>query len=144
MNSRLFAGLVLVSLAACQDSTALHSATNVTLTVTASFTNLRRAQSDTITMTLTNAGPWRVRLSGSPCEPRVQILDEAGAIVVPPGGAVPCTRMLRQLDLAPGERFVQSFVWETDSVPRGFYSVSATFTSEEVQLVAAPLVVELN
>ncbi len=144
MRLSRFAALVFLIAAACSDSAGLGSTTGVTLTLVLSTTNLRRADADTITMTVRNNGPRGVTLTGGVCEPRAQVVNGSGEIVVPPGGQAPCVLVLRRLELAPGEKLVRSFVWNTSSLPAGTYRVSATFTSEEVQLATAPVTIELN
>ena len=144
MRSLWFVGLAAFATFGCRESTAPASAGDVTLTLALSATNVRRLVDDTITMTVRNIGPRRVTLTGGVCEPRAQVVNSSGEIVEPPGGETPCVRSLRRLELAPGQAFERSLVWNTASVPAGIYRVSASFVSEEVQLVTGPVAVELN
>ena len=137
--------LVAIAVLACRDEpSGLSETRGVTLNLTLSSTNLTRGQQDTITMTVTNTNPRRVTLTGGACEPRPYVTDSHGDVVVPPGGAWPCILLLRRLQLVPGERFVRSFIWNTDSQVAGVYSVSAAFRSEEVELATPQQLVRLN
>lgn len=140
----LWFGLVAFATFGCHESAAPASAGDVRLTLALSATNLRRLADDTIRMTVRNIGPRRVSLTGAFCEPRAQVLNSAGEIVEPPGGEASCVRSLRRLELEPGQAFESSFVWNTASIPPGIYHVSASFVSEEVQLVTETVAVEIN
>ena len=144
MRSSWFASLVILATVGCSESAEPASSVGVTLTLTVSSATLPRGQPDTVTMTVTNTGSWRVTLTGGACEPQAQVINSSGEVIVPPGGEYPCVRVLRRLELALGQRYIQSFVWNTDTLPSGTYRVSATFASEQVQLATVPIVVQLN
>lgn len=145
MNRRTFASLVIVATLACHDGPAApSSAAGVTLALTMTHTELQRGQPDTITMTLTKANSHAVSLSGGACEPRLYIRDASGVTVVPPGGDWMCIALLRTLNLAAGERRIQTFVWLTRPFPPGVYSVYAAFSAQEMRLATRPASVRLN
>ena len=145
MKRSMFVSLAIVAGFACHtDLSAPSSAAGLTLTLAVARTELARGEPDTITMTLTNTNSYAVSLSGGACEPSPYIVDAGGATVVPAGGGWVCIDILRRLNLAAGERYARTFVWQTGPFDAGVYSAYATFTAHETRLATRPVSVRLN
>jgi hypothetical protein len=145
MRPQMFAILVGIAMLACREEpSGLSSARGVKLDLALSSTYLSRGQPDTLTMTVTNTSPRLVVLTGGVCEPRPYVTNSQGQVVVPAGGQWPCVLSLRKLQLAPGERFIRVFVWDTSAEVVDVYAAAAVFTSEEVQLETPQHLVHLN
>lgn len=143
MRTRTFASLLVLAGLACQGDPS-SSVAGVTLDLAVTRTTLQRGELDTLTMTLTNTNAYPVSLSGGACEPSVYVVDGRGATVVPAGGGWVCIAVLRRLNLAPGERFTRSYLWQTDALEAGVYRAHSTFNSEELRLATEPISVRLN
>ena len=145
MKSQEFAPLIILAILACHDEpVAPSSAAGLTLALALAHTEVQRGQPDSVFMILTNTNPHSVALNGGVCEPRPYVSDAHGGIVVPAGGDWICIAIVRRLVLTAGQRYTQTFVWQTGSFAPGNYSVYATFTAEEVKLATPAASVRLN
>ena len=87
---------------------------------------------DTIRITAMNTSDRAVTLHfPSGCQITPYVRNAAGQLIVPAGGGWVCTEVLTTLEFQPQESKTQSFVWSTDSLPPGPYSVYATFAATE-------------
>jgi hypothetical protein len=145
MRPRTFAPLIALAALACHaEPVSPSSAEGLILTLTVAQAELQRGEPDSVVMTLTNTNRYSLSLSGGACEPRPYVRDASGVTIVPRGGDWFCIAVLRRLVLAPGERYTQTFVWQTGPFVPGNYSVYATFAAEGVTLATPPASVRVN
>jgi hypothetical protein len=105
---------------------------------------LQRGESDTITVTLTNTSSDTLSLGVGGCPLVVFVKDARGATVVPAGGDWFCIEILKRLTLASGEHETAPFIWDTQSLVPGVYSVYGTFSAETIHLQTPQTAVQLN
>jgi hypothetical protein len=112
--------------------------------LTLSSQQVDRGQPDTIAVTIANNSAHAVSVSAGGCPILFYITNADGSTVVPSGGKWVCLAVLTQLTFAPRESQTQNFVWDTNALAAGRYSVYGTFTATGVHLETAPVIVQLN
>jgi hypothetical protein len=156
MVRKLCAGSLLFLVMACSgDLSGLDREMGLVLETSVSSPSIEKGQIDTITVMLTNTTPSTVSLTfSSGCQIRVLITDAFGRIVVPPGGAWPCTQALTGRTLAPSEVQSVQFEWDGGAdfspytqegrLPHGLYRVFATLDAYEVSLATDRVPIRLR
>lgn len=156
MIRQLFAGTLLLIGVACSDElTRSDRAMGLVLETSVSSESIEQGEVDTITVTLTNTTSSSISLDfNSGCQIRVFIIDEAGRIVVPPGGSWLCAGVLTSRTVPPHEAQSEQFEWAggTDlspdtregRLPSGPYRVYATLEADEVSLTTERVPVQLR
>ncbi len=146
MHSQLFAvGIAMIALTGCSHAPlAPDAAQGLTLTLTLSSTQVQRGRPDTVAVTISNTNRYPVSLSAGGCPILFYVIDGAGKTVVPSGGGWFCIAILTQINLAPGEQQTRSFVWDTDSLAPGPYSVYGSFTADGIYLQTESALVQLT
>jgi hypothetical protein len=146
MHRPPFASLAIVTALACHNDPAAPgaAAAGLTLALALTRTELPHGEPDTITVTLTNTTNYPVTVTGDACQPRPYVTNERRVAVSPSGIDWVCVALLVRYELAPLERRISSYVWQTGSLAPGVYAISATFTADQVSLATPPAAVRVN